>query len=170
MFKENAKGDCRRDVEHVEMPQTATTHGPIHAWTIQSYTVVQRMLHSVKCIEQYIKWIAKPQMIVEQAAAEARNRIKLAKWSICAYLVRVYKQCKQEQVLLDRADARRGLICAHTRNVGRLTPKNGVTYSDTRRYKPRIPDTEYYRLHRWPRRDKCGPTLAATLYYVWGIT
>ena len=170
MFKENAKGGCRRDVEHVEMPQDATTHGPIHAWTIQSYTVVQRMLHSVKCIEQYIKWIAKPQMIVEQAAAEARNRIKLAKWSICAYLVRVYKQCKQEQVLLDRADARRGLICAHTRNVGRLTPKNGVTYSDTRRYKPRIPDTEYYRLHRWPRRDKCGPTLAATLYYVWGIT
>ena len=35
-----------------------------------------------------------------------------------------------------------GLVCAHTRNVGRLKPKGGVTYDETKRYRKRIEETE----------------------------
>ena len=77
---------------------------------------------------------------------------------------------QQQQMLQDRAHARIGLVCANTRNVNRLAPKGGVMYDETRRNKPRIKVDDLYTTHRWPRRDKCGPTLARLLQHAWGIT
>ena len=82
----------------------------------------------------------------------------------------VYKQAKQNEMLHKRAVTREGLVCAHTRNVGRLKPKGGVTYDETKRYRKRIEKTEVYKTNRWPRRDKCGPTLVVLLYQTWDIT
>ena len=89
---------------------------------------------------------------------------------MCISIVQIYKNDKHTGILTDRAAARDGLICAHTRNVGRLTPKGDVTYDETRRNKTRIRVDEIYKTHRWPRRDKCGPTLANLLHHIWGIT
>ena len=124
----------------------------------------------MKCLEQYIRWIAKPQALHKQAHILAQQKKQKALRRICGYIVRAHKHNIQQQLLQSRAQNRAGLICANTRNAERLTPKGGVVYDETKRNKPRILDTTLYRVHRWPRRDKCGPTLAATLYYIWGIT
>ena len=58
----------------------------------------------------------------------------------------------------------------YTVNVGRLTPKGGVVYRTGRVNTARIKDTEMYKTHRWPRRDKAGPTLAGILHDLWEIT
>ena len=92
------------------------------------------------------------------------------RWRICAALVREYKQQKQQQVLDTRRRTREGLVCANTRNVGRLVPKGGITYDETRRHKAHIQVEDRYALRRWPRRDKCGPTLVNVLHHLWGIT
>ena len=103
----------------------------------------------------------------EQLRVKQRRHKTWLKWSRIWML---YKQQRQQEMLSERAKAREGLVCAQTRNVGRLGPKGGVTYDETRRYRARIEDTVLYRTHRWPRRDKCGPTLVGLLHHTWGIT
>ena len=85
-------------------------------------------------------------------------------------LVRIYKEEKQRGVLEERRRMRAGLVCANTRDVGRVTARGGVVYDETRRNAPRIQVYDKYKVKRWPRRDKCGPTLVVTLHYLWGIT
>ena len=106
----------------------------------------------------------------QRREAERREKKRKALWSICAALVREYKQRKQEQTLEDRKKRRLGRVCANTRNIGRLGPKGGVRYDETRRNRQRVQVEDMYILKRWPRRDKDGPTLVRTLHYLWGIT
>ena len=143
---------------------------PLRDWVDSERDIVQRILHGMQCLRLYMIRIAQP-ALRETVAKEEKARIRRhARWKIYAYIVRVYKQNKQQQILQSRAAHRVGLVSANTRNVGRLAPKQGVIYNHTKQYKPRIPETTLYKLRRWPHRDKCGPTLALLLYYVWGIT
>ena len=130
----------------------------------------KRIIHAMYTLMVYVRIVVRPKHAQQAAQAMRLAKKKHAKWRVCAHLMRVYKDQKQSSLLEERANARRGLICANTRNVGRLAPKGGVTYDETRRNKPRIREDEMYRTHRWPRRDKCGPTLAKLLHYIWGIT
>ena len=120
----------------------------------------------------YVRIVARPEVRRVRAGEEAKRKaVRKARWAICALLVREYKQMQQEQLLKDRQHTRIGRICENTRNVGRLAPKGGVQYDETRRNRPRIKDTDVYTLRRWPRRDKCGPALVHLLYDdVWDVT
>lgn len=132
--------------------------------------VTTRILHAMKCMITYVRMVVRPALRVKELEVREEARLRHAKWRICALLVREYKQRKQTQMLEDRSKAREGLVCAHTRNVGRLAPKGGVVYDETRRNKARIQVGDMYTLRRWPRRDKCGPTLVNVLHHLWGIT
>ena len=101
---------------------------------------------------------------------EQARRVREAKWRICALLVREYKNNKQRDMLDKRKELRGDRVCSRTINVGRLTPKGGVVYREGRVNTARIKDTEMYKTHRWPRRDKTGPTLAGILHDLWEIT
>ena len=83
----------------------------------------------MKCLEIYVKRISKPRQLAAAEVVALNARRKKAKWRICAYLVRLYKQDKQTAILTDRATHRAGLVSASTRNVGRLAPKKGVVYT-----------------------------------------
>ena len=129
-----------------------------------------RILHATKCMVAYIRLAMHP-VIREKEREEMRcAKIKMAKWRICALLVRSYRQGVQQSVLDARALARAGLVCANTRYIGRIMPKGGVVYDETRRNRARIQVSEVYNMKRWPRRDKCGPALTQLLYYLWDIT
>ena len=84
--------------------------------------------------------------------------------------MRIYTEEKQQEMLEERRRAREGLVCANTRDAGRVTARGGVRYDETRRYAPRVQVNDTYRVKRWPRRDKCGPTLVVTLRYLCDIT
>ena len=60
-------------------------------------------------------------------------------------------------------------MCKYEECLGRLKPKGGVKYDETKRYRKRIEETETYKTNRWPRRDKCGPTLVGLLYNKNGV-
>ena len=130
----------------------------------------ERVTHAIRCLVVYARVVIRPaRRAHEKKVAEVTRRRK-ALWKICALLVREYKQSRQEDILRTRKRGREGLVCGNTRNVGRLGPKGGVMYDETRRYRQRIGTTEEYKLKRWPRRDKGGPTLVGALHYIWGIT
>ena len=93
-----------------------------------------------------------------------------ARWRICAMLVRIHKGDKQRGMLEERRRMRVGLVCANTRDVGRVTARGGVVYDETRRNAPRIQVHDKYKVKRWPRRDKCGPTLVDLLHHMWDVT
>lgn len=98
-----------------------------------------------------MRWIVKLYVQErQQLLCDMRIR-KRARWRICAYLVATYRQSLQENILRERADHRVGLVCACTRNVGRIRPRQGVVYDETQRRPHRIKDEERYRVHRWPR-------------------
>ena len=84
--------------------------------------------------------------------------------------MRYYREQKQALVLAERARQREGKVCANTINVGRLAPKGGVTYDETKRHTRRIKEIERYKMRRWPWYDKCGRVLVDELYHAWGIT
>ena len=149
--------------------------GPIERWVDAVHEgtgtrVEERVRHAMRCLVVYVRWVIRlAEERRKEQNAEARRK-RHAKWMVCAVLVRIYKQQKQEEVLQQRAASRVGLVCASTRNVGRLGPKGGITYDDTRRHKAHIKDTDVYRTHRWPRRDKCGTALVDMLHHVWDVT
>ena len=129
-----------------------------------------RILHATKCMVAYVRLAMHP-VIREKEREEMRcAKIRMAKWRICALLVRSYRQSVQQGVLDARALSRAGLVCANTRYIGRIMPKGGVVYDETRRNRARIQASEVYNMKRWPRRDKCGPALTRLLYYLWDIT
>ena len=130
----------------------------------------ERIVHAMISMVVYVRIVARPERRVSAEEEAKRKAVRKARWAICALLVREYKQMQQEQLLKDRQHTRIGRICENTRNVGRLAPKGGVQYDETRRNRPRIKDTDVYALRRWPRRDKCGPTLATALHFLWDIT
>ena len=131
---------------------------------------VERLIHNIRCLVVYIRLIAKPEEVARGDKRKREDLRRRALWRVCAVLVRIYKQDKQQQILDERATQREGKVCAHTRNVDRLTPMGGVTYDETRRRGERIKQDEMYKTHRWPRRDKHGPTLVRMLHHAWGIT
>ena len=131
-----------------------------------------RILHATTCMVAYVRTVVQPMKRAREEEEVRCRGIERARWRICALLVRDLRQRKQQAVLDARKakGARAGLVCANTRNVGRLAPRGGVVYNETRRNRERIQASEVYVLRRWPRRDKCGPTLARLLHYLWGIT
>ena len=147
--------------------------GKVERWVDAAHAgthVVGRVKHSMRCLIVYCRWVHREEVKARKRKAEVARQKRHAWWPVLACAMRLYKQDKQQKLLEDRLVQRRGLVCASTRNVGRLGPKGGVRYDETRRNKPRIKETEMYRTHRWPRRDKCGPTLVGMLYHVWDIT
>ena len=120
--------------------------------------LASRIMHAVMCLAAYVVRVSK---VDEQEkrerrreAARERNRRRM-RWTS---LMRYYREQKQREILQSRLDHRGDRVCASTRNVGRLRPKGGVTYDETKRHETRIKEMEYYRVIRWPRRDKCvGP-------------
>ena len=129
-----------------------------------------RLVHAMRCLVVYVRVVVKRAKREHACDEERKERKRKALWNICALLVREYEQRRQDYILHTRKEARRGLVCAHTRNVGRLGPMKGVTHDETRRNRPRIQVVDVYKLKRWPRRDKDGPTMVRTLHYLWGIT
>ena len=133
-------------------------------------SIGERVAHATKCLVAYVHMVMRHWERVRAHEAQQHKRVRHARWRICAMLVREYKQHKQQLVLEARKKARGELVCAHTRNVNRLAPKGGVVYDETRRNRARIQVGDVYTLRRWPRRDKCGPTLVKVLHHLWGIT
>ena len=88
----------------------------------------KRIIHAIATLHAYIRLVSKPADERKTKERQQQQKRQRAKWVIYAYLVRTYKNDKQQQMLEDRAMLRNGLICAHTRNVGRLTPKGDVSY------------------------------------------
>ena len=154
----------------LELPHVEPTPSPLTQWTRSPRTPVLHLRHDMSCLERYVRWIVSPSLRARKAQLLAAEIKKRARWRICAYLVATYRQSLHEDLLAARASSRHGLVCAHTRNAQRLRPKRGVNYDEKDRRPNRILPTETYRTHRWPLRDKCGPTLAIILYYLWGIT
>ena len=151
-----------------------TYEGALAAWVDgackEERARVERLLHNMRCLAVYIRLIAKPEEEVRKDKDKKDGLRRKALWRICATLVRIYKQDKQQRILDERAKQREGKVCACTRNVDRLTPKGGVTYDETQRRGERIKQDEVYKVNRWPQRDKHGPTLVWILHHVWGIT
>ena len=160
----------RAGVACLELPPVEPAPSPLTQWTRSPRTPVLNLRHDMSCLERYVRWIVSPSLRARKAQLLAAAIKKRAMWRICAYLVATYRQSLHEDLLAARASSRHGLVCAHTRNAQRLRPKRGVNYDEKDRRPNRILPTETYRTHRWPLRDKCGPTLAAILYYLWGIT
>ena len=129
-----------------------------------------RLVHAMRCLVVYVRVVVKRMQREHARQQECTERRRRALWRICALLVREYRQRQQDYLLHSRKERRSGLVCAHTRNVGRLGPMKGVKYDETRRNRPSVKVGDVYKLKRWPRRDKDGPTLVGTLHYLWGIT
>ena len=143
----------------------------VHARTEGKGTNVQaRVQHAMRCMIMYTRLVTRPRVAAKAVVMNEEKCRRHAKWLVCAVLVRIYKQNKQEAMLDSRVRQREGLVCASTRNVRRLAPKGGVTYDETRRHRAHIKDVDMYRTHRWPRRDKCGPTLVDLLHHMWDVT
>ena len=142
-------------------------------WATTEREVTDRIVHAMRCVIQYNRWVYRRRQ--QQLEEEAKRVKKKAwhKWFVCGAIVRRYKEMKQSDLLEARAAQRQGLVCATTRNVGRLGPKKGVVYDETDRRGTRLKETEICKactVQRWPHRDKCGPTLAQILYRVWEVT
>ena len=167
---------CKRDaLDELKRPRREQTVGCVEQWVdvvheSKGTNVQARVQHAMRCMIVYTRLVTRPRAEAKAADMREVKRKCHAKWLVCAALVRIYKQNKQEAVLDSRATQREGLVCASTRNVGRLAPKGGVTYDETRRHRTHIKDVEMYRTHRWPRRDKCGPTLVELLHHMWDVT
>ena len=129
-----------------------------------------RVLHATKCMVMYVRMVVRPVIREREREEMRREKVKRARWRICALLVRSYRQSVQQDILSARAKSREGLVCAHTRYVGRIMPKGGVVYDETRRNRARIQISDVYKMRRWPWRDKCGPGLTQLVYYLWDIT
>ena len=155
------------DDEHIE----DVTIGPLVRWSKKGKTdkaVWAR--HKMVSVMMYIRHVVRPQIQEERRAAAEAQRVRRARRQICMLFVRAYKNTKQQEMLSKRVRDRGERICSRTKNVGRLTPKVGVVYCDTRVNTTRIRETALYKTHRWPRRDKIGPTLVGSLQHLWGIT
>ena len=173
-------------MEHVET--TAAVHactrvryyvGAVERWVDEVHEgeahtgaqLVKRIVHAVHAMRMYTVYVTRPAASVLHAKREAEKRKKHARWLICARLVCIYKGDTQKETIQRRLREREGLVCAHTRDIGRVTPRGGVTYDETKRRGNRIKDDEMYgMMKRWPRRDKCGPTMIGILHHAWGIT
>ena len=143
-------------------------------WVDEAHTeggdLVHRITHAMRCMQTYVRVTLRPQRREREARVRRKDEKRRARWRICATLVRIYKEEKQRGILDERHRMRVGLVCANTRDAGRVTARGGVVYDETRRNAPRIQVHDKYKVKRWPRRDKCGPTLVVTLHYLWGIT
>ena len=154
-----------------ERPKAEWIVGAVEQWVDKAHEkgkLVYRIKHAMRCLQMYIHTVARPR---ERACREKENKqrtVKAARQRLLRRAYSIYKNELQLQMLEDRAEQRRGLVCAHTRQADKVVR---VYYSETTEHRGRrILETEMYRLNRWPRRDKCGPALVELLYYVWGIT
>ena len=102
----------------------------------------------------YVRMVVRPVIREREREEMQRAKVKRARWRICALLVRSYRQSVQQDILSARAMSREGLVCAHTRYVGRITPKGGVVYDETRRNRTRIQISDVYKMRRWPWRER----------------
>ena len=172
----------REQARQMRMPEDVRT-GAVEKWTdavhiemeseepcAMTTELMTRLTHAMRCMVVYVQVVMRHTIREQRREAERKEKKRKALWNICAALVREYKQGKQVQALKDRRKQRLGRVCANTRNIGRLGPKGGVRYDETRRNRQRIQVEDVYTLKRWPRRDKDGPTLVRTLHYLWGIT
>ena len=92
----------------------------------------------MRCMDMYVRIVIRPWKW-EMEAEERRERNKRqARWRICAMLVRIYKDEKQRELLEARQLVMAGLVCANTRDAGRVTTRGGVNYDETRRSATRI--------------------------------
>ena len=157
-----------------ELPREDQWVGPVERWVDAVHEeggdLAYRIKHAIRCMQMYVRVSLRPQRREREARVRKQEEKRRARWRICAMLVRIHKGEKQRGMLDERRRVRAGLVCANTRDVGRVTARGGVVYDETRRNAPRIQVHDKYKVKRWPRRDKCGPTLVVTLHYLWGIT
>ena len=159
--------ECHTEIKQLQQDLDDRS-SPILSWQWKGVeNNVDRLQHAMRCLIQYVRMVYRPSRVAKHTQ-EVRTR--KAKWNICAYLVRTHKQAQHEKTLAERVTLRAGKICAHTRNVQRLTPKGITSYDETRRHRPHIKQHETYKTNRWPRRDKIGPTLVHLLHKIWEIT
>ena len=151
--------------------------GKVEAWVDaahhkkdRGHALVGRITHAMKCLITHIRIVHRVEEATKREREVREGKEKMRKRMKWTNLLRAYREEKQRDLLAHRLEQREGRVCASTRNVGRLKPKGGVTYDETKRHTKRIGDEERYRVWRWPRRDKCGPTLVHLLYDVWDIT
>ena len=147
--------------------------GIMHVWASAERGITDRILHSMRCVVQYNRWIHRRRQRALAEEAKRAERKAWCKWFVCGAVVRRHKEMCQEALLTARMEQRGELICSRTRNVGRLGPTKGVVYDETSRRGTRLKETEIGEactVQRWPHRDKCGPTLAQILHRVWEVT
>ena len=143
--------------------------GKIERWALEGRArgLQTRVQHAVRCLQRFTLLVTRPRERACQEAATKKKTIREARQRLIRRAYSIYKNELQRQMLEDRAEQRRGLVCAHTRQAEKVVR---IYYSETQHRGNRIKETEMYRVNRWPRRDKCGPALVDMLYYVWGIT
>ena len=91
-----------------------------------------RVVHAMQCLNAYVTCVLRPAKIERERVQREEKRRKHALWLKWSNVWTKYKQWQQSEMLRLRVESRAGLVCEQTRNVGRLTPKNGVTYSETK--------------------------------------
>ena len=165
--------DAREKMKELQKKKLQRPRGALHKWAHAEREITDRIIHAIRCVVTYDRWVLQQRRQQLEAAAKQAARRTWCKWFVCGAIVRRHKEMRQEDMLAARAAQRRDLICSRTRNVGRLAPKGGVVYDETDRRESRLKETELCKactVQRWPHRDKCGPTLARILHQVWEVT
>ena len=92
--------------------------------------LVKRIVHAIHAMRMYTIYVTRPAACVLNKKREAEKRKKHARWLICARLmcISIYKGDTQKETIQKRLREREGLVCAHTRDVGRVTPRGGGGY------------------------------------------
>ena len=104
--------------------EVANWVGSIEQWVdrvhheVEGTDVDARVQHVMRCLLVYTRLVTRPMERKRGEEARELRRRRHAKWLVCAALVRIYKQQRQEAELRCRAAGRVGLVCASTRNVG----------------------------------------------------
>ena len=151
-------------------PETGWIVGAVETWADKAHEkgkLLCRIKHAIRCLQLYIHTVTRPAVKSREREAEGRHRIQEARRRLFKRAYSIYKNEKQLRTLAERAEQRKGLVCAHTRQAPKITR---IRYDETARRGERIAERELYNMRRWARRDKCGPTLVDKLYHVWGIT
>ena len=118
-----------------ERPKPA---GAIEIWVDGAHekgNLLHRIKHAVRCLQLYIYTVTRPAAKIREKEEEGRHRIKEARQRLFKRAYIIYKNELQRRMLEERAEQRRGLVCASTRQAPKITR---VRYDETARRGNRI--------------------------------
>ena len=95
-----------------ERPKPA---GAIEIWVDGAHekgNLLHRIKHAVRCLQLYIHTVTRPAAKIREKEEEGRHRIKEARQRLFKRAYSIYKNELQRRMLEERAEQRRGLVCA----------------------------------------------------------